>query len=73
MLLKGKSLYHIYQWERLLLVKRIGVMTAKQANMLQDRCYNKTEQVVKLLGKAHDYHYIDRKFKATRFNNDGLP
>ena len=59
MLLKGKSLYHIYQREQLLLVKRIGVMTAKQANLLQDRCYNKTEQVVKLLGKARDFHYID--------------
>lgn len=58
-LLKGKSLYHIYQREQLLQVKRIGVMTAKQAKLLQDRCYKKTEQVVKLLGKALDYHYID--------------
>lgn len=34
-------------------------MTSKQASMLRDRCFRKIEQVVMLLGKAHDYHYID--------------
>ena len=58
-LLKGKSLYYTYQRDQLVLAEHIGVMTSKQASMLRDRCFRKIEQVVMLLGKAHDYHYID--------------
>lgn len=60
-LLKGKSLYYTYQSEQQVFVETRSSLPVKTAEKLKQQCYRKAREAIILLGRAHDYGFLDEE------------